>query len=338
MSARTTTPPVQQERWQRELAAAVRCSKVLLERLQLDPALLASEEPIAKPAFPVMVPENYLQRMQPGNPRDPLLLQVLPRTEEQLRLPGFSVDAVGDLEAQQTAGLLQKYHGRVLLITTGACAIHCRYCFRQSFPYSGLPVTTEQWLKAMRAIQADSSISEVILSGGDPLVLTDGRLEKLIQELEQIPHLQRLRIHTRLPIVIPARVTTGLLHLLQRTRLQPFIVIHANHAAELTGDCPAAVQRLVRQGIPILNQAVLLRGVNDTVESLEQLSLGLINLGVTPYYLHQLDRVHGTAHFEVPEVDGRQLIAALAARVPGYAVPRYVREIRGATGKTPVLP
>ncbi len=337
MSVQTPVENRSTHHWQRELACAVRTRSALLQRLQLPEA---SGSPGAADAaaadFPVLVPESYLQRMQPGNPLDPLLLQVLPQDAEMTQLPGFTADAVGDLQAELTPGVLQKYHGRALLVTTGACAVHCRYCFRRSFPYSDLPVSAEQWEQAIRTIQDDDTITEVILSGGDPLLLTDGRLQNLISQLEQIPHLDRLRLHTRLPVVLPSRITAELLDMLQHTRLRSIMVIHANHAAELVGDCRDAIERLVGSGIPVLNQTVLLRQINDNATTLEQLSLTLINLGVMPYYLHQLDRVQGAAHFEVAEQNGRELIDQLSARLPGYAVPRYVREIPGATGKTRV--
>ncbi len=325
--------------WQRELATAVRSGMELRRRLRLPHSDSdSSATPAAESDFPVLVTESYLQRMRPGDPQDPLLLQVLPQHSETQQQPGFRADPVGDLQAELTPGVLQKYYGRALLVTTGACAIHCRYCFRRSFPYADLPVSAEQWQQALRAIQEDTTISEIILSGGDPLLLTDGRLRNLVTQLEQIPHLDRLRIHTRLPIVLPSRITTELLDLLQQSRLQSIMVIHANHAAELAGDCRDAIQRLLRSGIPVLNQTVLLRHINDDADTLEQLSLSLINLGVMPYYLHQLDRVHGAAHFEVPEQQGRQLIEELTARLPGYAVPRYVQEIPGETSKTRISP
>jgi EF-P beta-lysylation protein EpmB len=249
-------------------------------------------------------------------------------------IDGGLMDPVGDLDAQRLPGLLQKYAGRVLLVTTGACAVHCRYCFRRHYPYDTAPKTLAAWQPALDEIAGDESISEVILSGGDPLTLRDSLLASLAERLAEIPHLRRLRVHTRLPLMIPERINDELLEWLRGTRLSPVMVIHANHANELTGDAADAVQRIVAAGIPTLNQTVLLRGINDDVETLAALSERLLDLGGLPYYLHQLDRVAGALHFEVPIERGLELIAALRARLPGYAVPRYVQERAGEASKT----
>ncbi|WP_339909624.1 EF-P beta-lysylation protein EpmB [Symmachiella dynata] len=321
--------------WHRALAAAVRDPDELIDLLGLDDDY---REPARRAArlFPLLVPRNYLERIEPGNPRDPLLLQVLPLAAEETVVDGFSADAVGDAQAHRSPGLLQKYAGRALLITTGACAVHCRYCFRRKFPYGEEPRTLEDWVPAFADIAADSSLHEIILSGGDPLMLTDARLAMFIERLDRIEHLRRLRIHTRLPIVLPQRVTSTLLEMITSTRLTPIVVVHANHAHELQGDCAAALRELVRGGVTVLNQAVLLRDINDTTESQAELCERLVNLGVIPYYLHQLDRVSGAAHFEVPEQTGRVIIAELRERLPGYAVPQFVREIAGELHKTPL--
>jgi EF-P beta-lysylation protein EpmB len=275
--------------------------------------------------------------MRPGDPADPLLRQVLPIGEELHEAPEFLTDPVNDGAARIAPGLLHKYAGRALMIATGTCAVHCRYCFRRHYPYGEEPRRLDDWQAAFESLRADDSIHEVLLSGGDPLVLSDGRLAALFDELAAIPHLRRVRIHSRLPIVLPDRVTGSLLDVLRGTRLQPVMVVHANHPQEIQDDCAESLRRLVAGGVPTLNQAVLLRGVNDDVESLAGLCESLIDLGVIPYYLHQLDRVQGAAHFEVAEDRGRELIEALHARLPGYAVPRYVREEPGAVGKTPLL-
>lgn len=323
--------------WQRQLAGAVRNSNELLTTLGLAGSVSAGAEAAAA-EFPVLVPHSYLFRMRREDPADPLLRQVLAREEEGLEPEGFRVDPVGDDLAQRAPGLLQKYHGRVLLITTGACAVHCRYCFRRHFPYAEAPHRPEDWQPALDLIAADPTIEEVILSGGDPLVLADDRLATLWQRLEAIPHLRRVRLHTRLPIVLPARVTSKLLTLLTTSRLQTVMVVHANHARELVADCAEALRRLVTAGgILVFNQAVLLAGVNDSVTALEDLSQVLIRLGIIPYYLHQLDRVLGAAHFEVPVSRGLELMEALRARVPGYALPRYVREVAGEKAKQPLF-
>jgi len=320
--ARQATGP-QVSTWQQALKDAIRDPAVLCQELEL-PLELASRA--AAQDFPLFAPRSYVARMQKGNPRDPLLLQVLPLDEETRERHDFSVDPVGDAAASLQPGLLHKYAGRVLMVTTGACAVHCRYCFRRHFPYADSPRSVEAWQPAIEQIAADCSIHEVILSGGDPLTLVDRTLSQLAEQIAAIPHVRRLRVHTRLPLMIPERVTPELLAWLTGTRLATVVVIHANHAAELAG---TAVRRLVQAGIPVLNQAVLLRGVNDTVEAQAELSERLIDLGVIPYYLHQLDRVQGAAHFEVPISEGLALMEQLRQRLPGYAIPRYVQEIAG---------
>jgi EF-P beta-lysylation protein EpmB len=321
--------------WQQSLSEAIRDPALLLRRLGLSSDLLRGARQAAE-TFPLLVPESYLQRMQPGDPRDPLLLQVLPQLAELDQSPGFSDDPLEESVATLSPGVLHKYAGRALLVVTGTCAIHCRYCFRREYPYQSSPRSLDDWAASLSAIESDSTISEVILSGGDPLVLTDRRLFELIGILERMPHLTRLRIHTRLPIVLPQRVTSALLNGLAGSRLQPILVVHANHPREIVGDCADALRQIVRSGVPTLNQAVLLRGINDDDDVLAELSERLINLGVMPYYLHQLDRVHGAAHFEVPIETGRALIAELQARLPGYAVPKYVQEITGDASKRPL--
>jgi EF-P beta-lysylation protein EpmB len=271
--------------------------------------------------------------MKKGDPRDPLLLQVLPLGAELENPASFSADPVGDLAAEKTAGLLQKYDRRALLITTGACAIHCRYCFRRHFPYSEGPRSVEQWEPALDILRDDENLDEVILSGGDPLTLVDVHLAELAERLAEIPHLRRLRIHTRLPIMIPQRVNDELLRWLRGTRLAPIMVVHANHTNEIDGAVAKSLGKLVDAGIPVLNQSVLLRGINDTASALIELSRRLVDLRVMPYYLHQLDRVQGAAHFEVPVCKGLELIEVMREHLPGYAVPRYVQEVAGDAGK-----
>lgn len=321
--------------WHRSLAQAVRDPDELINLLRLPDEFREPARRAAK-LFPLLVPRSFLARMRPGDPHDPLLLQVLPLGAEEHVVAGFTDDAVGDGEAHRAPGLLQKYAGRALLIATGACAIHCRYCFRRSYPYGDEPRRMADWQPAFDMLAADQTIHEAILSGGDPLMLTDQRLAEIVSRLEAIPHLTRLRVHSRLPIVLPERVTETLVDILLSNRLTPIMVVHANHPRELAGTCAAALRRLVRSGITVLNQAVLLRGVNDDTDVLTDLSERLINLGVVPYYLHQLDRVAGTAHFEVSEETGRELIAELRRRLPGYAVPQFVREIPGEASKTPI--
>lgn len=321
--------------WHRALAEAVRDPDELIDLLRLPDEFREPARRAAK-LFPLLVPRSFLTRMKPGDPRDPLLLQVLPLGAEEQVVDGFTDDAVGDSEAHRASGLLQKYAGRALMIATGACAIHCRYCFRRAYPYGDEPRRMADWQPAFDVLAADETIHEAILSGGDPLMLTDQRLAEIVSRLEAIPHLTRIRVHSRLPIVLPERVTETLVDILLSNRLTPIMVVHANHPRELEGTCAAALRRLVRSGITVLNQAVLLRGINDNADTLTELSERLINLGVIPYYLHQLDRVAGTAHFEVCEETGRELIAELRQRLPGYAVPQFVREIPGEASKTPL--
>lgn len=318
--------------WRDELRLAVREPAQLIAALDL-PCDLVEPARRAAAGFPLFAPWPYIERMQPGDPRDPLLAQVLPLSAELDSPQGFTSDPVGDGQATLGPGLLQKYASRALLVTTGACAVHCRYCFRRHFPYSAGPRSPQDWQPAIERIAADPTIDEVILSGGDPLTLVDEHLAELAERIAAVPHIRRLRIHTRLPIVIPQRVTSELIDWLRGTRLAPIMVVHANHASELDDATAAALSRLVDGGIPVLNQSVLLAGVNDSAETLIDLSRRLVNLRVIPYYLHQLDRVQGAAHFEVPVERGLVLIDELRRALPGYAVPRYVQEIAGAAHK-----
>lgn len=318
--------------WRTELKQAVRNPAQLLAALDLPLELTAAAE-LAAESFPLFAPWSYIRRMTHGKLDDPLLRQVLPLGDELADVAGFEQDAVGDSAAVKSAGLLQKYHGRALLITTGACAIHCRYCFRRHYPYSTSPRSVDDWEPALDLIRANASIEEVLLSGGDPLTLVDRTLGELAERLAAIPHLKRLRIHTRLPIVIPQRVTGELLDWLCGTRLTPVMIVHANHAQEIDVEVADSLARLIDSGVPVLNQAVLLRGVNDSAAALVDLSKRLVDLRVMPYYLHQLDRVAGAAHFEVPVAHGLQLMNEIRQQLPGYAVPRYVQEIAGEPHK-----
>lgn len=324
-------------RWQQALARAVRDPAELLQLLQLDPALLPAARAAAK-LFPLRVPRGYVARMRCGDPTDPLLAQVLPLAAECEDAPGFLDDPVGDLAAMTDNGVLHKYHGRVLLITTGACAINCRYCFRRHFPYPDASAGGQRWRSALDYLAAHPEVDEVILSGGDPLALSDRRLDDLVRRLEAIPHLKRLRVHSRLPIVLPERVDEAMLAWFTGSRLQPVMVVHANHPNELDDDTNAALRRLCTAGATVLNQTVLLRGVNDDTAVLARLSERLFAAGALPYYLHLLDRVRGAAHFEVQATQARQLAAELAARLPGYLVPKLVQELAGEPNKTLIAP
>lgn len=312
---------------------AIRNSKELCEALNL--SLEAVQTSIdGESQFPVFVPLEFLRRMRRGDAHDPLLLQVLPRSEESVVDPDFNHDPVGDGQMERAPGLLHKYHGRVLLMVSGACGVHCRYCFRRHYPYATAPKSIERWLPALDYIRNDSSIHEVILSGGDPLTVVDEHLAQLVELCEAIPHLTRLRIHTRLPVVIPQRVDQNLCRWLEKTRLSKWVVLHINHPREIDDHLTEAISRLQRTGSTVLNQAVLLRGINDSVEVLESLCERLVDCGVLPYYLHQLDRVSGATHFETDRANGLAIMDELARRLPGYAVPKYVAEIAGEQSKS----
>ena len=322
-------------RWQQALREAVRDPRELLDLLGLDRlAPRLSDEAMVQ--FPLRVPRGFVARMRHGDPSDPLLRQVLPLDDEMRPMPGFGLDAVGDGAAKTAPGVIQKYRGRALLVATGSCAIHCRYCFRRHFPYAEETAARDGWREAVDRIRRDASIEEVLLSGGDPLSLSNGKLAELTGALADIPHLRRLRIHSRLPIVVPERVDDGLMGWLTALPWPVTLVVHANHANEFDGTVDAALGRLRAAGVHLLNQAVLLRGVNDSVDALGALSERGFAAGVLPYYLHQLDRVAGVAHFEVDDAHARALHAGLAARLSGYLVPRLVREIPGDTGKRPL--
>jgi EF-P beta-lysylation protein EpmB len=321
--------------WQQALAQAIRQPETLLTELGLTPAQIPSGIDTANP-FPMRVPRGYVARMRPGDPHDPLLLQVLPRHLESTPQPGFLLDPVGDDAATASPGLLQKYAGRVLLVTTGACPIHCRYCFRRHYPYADNQPEDRAWTEAINHIAADKSINEVILSGGDPLSLSNERLAEISSALSHIPHIRRLRIHTRMPIVLPERVESGLLDWLGQLPWQTVLVTHCNHANEIDDSVRRAMADLKQAQVTLLNQSVLLKGVNSQVNTLGTLSETLFEAGIMPYYLHMLDRVLGAAHFEVDEATAVRLIKELQARLPGYLVPRLVREIAGEACKTPV--
>jgi EF-P beta-lysylation protein EpmB len=325
--------------WQRELSHAITQPDALISALGLDPALLTGARAGAG-SFSLRVPRSYLARMRRGDARDPLLRQVLPLQDELREQAGYEPDPLQERTATRAPNLLQKYQGRALLITTQACAIHCRYCFRREFPYSDQHEEpgSGRWHAALEAIAADRAIEEIILSGGDPLSLADSRLRSLTDALQGIPHLRRLRVHTRQPIVLPSRVDQGLLAWLTSVRLPIVFVLHTNHANEIDADVRAACARLRGAGVMLLNQSVLLRGVNDDVETLAELSRALFESGVAPYYLHLPDRVRGTAHFDVPEATARHLVSELTARLSGYLVPRLVREVPGARSKTAAYP
>lgn len=331
MISRTATH-CQIPEWQREMAQALTDPEQLLRSLDLPLSLLPGARAAAR-KFGLRVPLPYLELMRKGDPDDPLLRQILPIGDELCEAPGFSDDPVGDCKAAQGAGVISKYQGRSLLIANAACAVHCRFCFRRAFPYSAHLAARNNWRDALAILRKRADTSEVILSGGDPLVLDDAHLSRLIAALEAIPHLRRLRIHTRLPVVIPRRITPALIRLLGRTRLRMVLVLHFNHPRELDGEVSAMLDRL-RPVVTLLNQSVLLRGVNDDSGTLSRLSEHLFDTGVLPYYLHLLDHVQGAAHFLVTEDVAQRLMTELRFKLPGYLTPRLVKEQEGAPAKT----
>lgn len=326
--------------WQTAMKRAIRCSGQLCRELGIPVAETGGHEsgghdkPQGEQSFPTFVPREYLSRIRPGDPSDPLLKQVLPVAEEDAEADGFVGDPVGDLASMAAPGLLHKYKGRALLITSAACGVHCRYCFRREFPYATAGSRTASWQPALDYLREHREIHEVLLSGGDPLTVTDEKLADLMGEIESIPHIARLRLHSRLPVVIPQRITPELVSRLSLSRLAVWFVIHANHPNELDDAVLGRVGMLVDAGIPVLNQAVLLRGVNDDPNVLSELCVKLVDHRIQPYYLHQLDRVRGSAHFEVPVSQGLRIMEQLRATLPGYALPTYVTEEAGMDSKT----
>ena len=322
--------------WQQQLSEAFNTIEGLCDYLQLSSDALPISVAAAK-NFPLRVPLSFAACIEKGNPHDPLLRQVLPVYDETRHFPGYTSDPVGDLPAAAQTGVIHKYQGRVLLINTGSCAINCRYCFRRNFPYAELQLGKQQEEAAIAYIASDDSITEVILSGGDPLLLNDARLAKLIAQLNDIKQLKRIRIHSRLPIVLPARITDALVNMLSNSRKQIVVVVHCNHANEINSRVITACQRLKNNGITLLNQSVLLKGVNDNADVLSHLSERLFAMGIMPYYLHLLDKATGTAHFEVFEEDALTLVKHIKDRLPGYLVPKLVKEQAGAASKLAIF-
>jgi len=330
----TTTQPDSLPDWRQSLRDAVTDPRELLALVGLPQ--LAERLPANDADFALKVPRGFIARMRHGDPHDPLLLQVLPQRAELADAPGFTDDAVGDLDAVAAHGVLHKYEGRTLLIAAGSCAVNCRYCFRRHFPYAEELAAAHAWREAIDCLAKGNSIREVILSGGDPLVLSTQKLTDFTEALRGVPQVIRLRIHSRLPVVLPERIDDAFCAWLSALAVQRVVVLHANHPNELDVSVEAACARLRQAGATLLNQSVLLRGVNDDADALTGLSERLFACGVLPYYLHQLDRVRGTAHFEVSDARARALVDSLRARLPGYLVPRLVRELPGENAKLPV--
>lgn len=322
--------------WQKALADVITDLDELCALLQLNPTQFNSDHAIVD--FALRVPRCFVARMKKGDLKDPLLLQALPQAEEMQLTPGYTQDPLQEKKANPIPGLLHKYHGRVLLLIAGSCAINCRYCFRRHFSYKENTPGKIGWDVALNYIAENPLISEVIYSGGDPLLAKDEILAAITQKIAAIPHVTTVRIHTRLPIVIPDRVTDTLLNWLTNTRLKPVVVVHCNHANEIDVHVEQAIQRLLKAGIVVLNQAVLLQGVNDSAETLIALSKRLFAVGVLPYYLHLLDPVQGTAHFTVAALDAKKILGEMTNKLPGYLVPKLVQEKAGMLAKCSLLP
>lgn len=304
-----------------------------LLKIDTDENLTAGRE--AKRLFPLRVPRSFAARMQPGDPNDPLLRQVITTPQEFIAAPGFTTDPLEE-QSSVVPGLLHKYRNRALLLVKGGCAVNCRYCFRRHFPYAENQGNKRNWQGALDYIAAHPELDEIIFSGGDPLMAKDPELDWLLEQLEAIPHIKRLRIHSRLPIVIPARITDKLVARFARSSLQILLVNHINHAQEIGDDFRAAMATLRQAGVTLLNQSVLLRGVNDDAQTLAELSNALFDAGVMPYYLHVLDKVQGAAHFMVSDDEARLIMRELLTLVSGYMVPKLAREIGGEPSKTPL--
>ncbi|WP_181901779.1 EF-P beta-lysylation protein EpmB [Thalassotalea euphylliae] len=320
--------------WQKELADVVTDPRELLELLAIDPEQYL-EHFNARKLFPVRVPRPFISRMQKGDINDPLLRQVMPLSDEFTELDGFVSDPLGEHETA-AEGLLHKYTHRVLMIVKSGCAVNCRYCFRRHFPYQDNSPNKARWQQALDYIAERSEINEVIFSGGDPLMANDQHLQWLIEQISAIPHVTRLRIHTRLPVVIPARITDSLVNMLANTRLKATMVFHINHPNEIDQRVEQAIEKLRAKRIPLFNQNVLLKGVNDDVQTLAELSERLFDSGIQPYYLFLLDKVKGATHFDISEARAIRIVNELMTILPGYLMPKLVREIAGEPNKTPI--
>ena len=325
------------QNWQSQMSDLITSPEELLKELQLSPEYLLSGAILASQQFKLRVPRAFVGKMKLGDAHDPLLLQVLPHHLELEEHAGFVTDPLGEEQANQLPGVLHKYKTRFLLTLTGACAIHCRYCFRRHFPYQENLPKNEDWLNIKTYLESQLDINEVILSGGDPLTLSNRKLALWIERLESLKQIKILRIHSRVPIVIPERIDTELVSLLKNSRLRIILVIHSNHPAELDNLTCSKLAHLAKHNILVLNQAVLLKGVNDSAQTLVDLSYRLFEAQVLPYYLHVLDKVKGAHHFDLGAEKIDQIYKDVLASLPGYLVPKLVREVAGEKNKTPLF-
>lgn len=330
-------PPQSDKNWQQVLAEAITDPQQLIQQLKLPKNLLPQVQSASQP-FALRVPQPFIDLIEPGNPKDPLLLQVLPQASELVAQPGYFSDPLHEADSNPHQGIIHKYHGRLLLMISGGCAVNCRYCFRRHFPYQQNQLGSTQWQQALDYLRQHPEVDEVIFSGGDPLATPDNRLSQMLDDLEQLPQLKRLRIHSRLPVVIPQRLTGQLTQRLSQSRLQCVLVLHINHPNEISQPLRQYLAPLRKAGITLLNQSVLLKHVNDDSQTLIQLSEQLFAAGVLPYYLHLLDPVEGAAHFDIPADQAQHLAGQLTARLPGYLVPKLTQEQPGKAAKVQLLP
>lgn len=323
-----------EQNWLKQLANGISDPAKLLEKLEIDPSPWRDGF-AARKLFAQRVPQSFVDRMEKGNPKDPLLRQVLPLSEEFEVHEGYSSDPLEEQD-NEIPGLLHKYRNRALMIVKGGCAVNCRYCFRRHFPYQDNKSGKQAWAQSLEYIAQQPELNEVIFSGGDPLMAKDDELQWLIERIAQIPHIKRLRIHSRLPVVIPARITDELCQILRDSRLQVILVTHINHANELSSELGSQLFKLKQSGVTLLNQSVLLKDINDSVDALVDLSEALFDAGVLPYYLHVLDKVQGAAHYFVSDEEAKTIMRGVITRVSGYLVPKLTREIGGRPSKTPL--
>lgn len=325
-----------ESQWQKELKQSFTRPEELLTFLNLDPQQYEQDSK-ARKLFNMRVPRHFAKLMNKSDPNDPLLLQVLPSKQEFVEEIGFIADPLQEHEAKKP-GLLHKYQSRVLLMFKTGCAVNCRYCFRRHFPYADNSINKQKLEEALRYIASEPEINEVILSGGDPLMADDKTVEWFLRECEKLTQLKRFRIHTRLPVVLPSRLTNRLIEVLANSPLKAIVVLHINHKNEISNELSLACHAMKLAGITVLNQAVLLKGINDHVDHQVELSEALFDSDILPYYLHLFDKVKGASHFYTSDLEAGEIYQQMLARLPGFLVPKLVREIGGETSKTPVLP
>ncbi|WP_409419862.1 EF-P beta-lysylation protein EpmB [Marinomonas sp. RS-M-Aa-14] len=323
--------------WSQHLSQALTSLPELVEHLGL-PKSLAQQGVEAHQSFKLLVPRPYLSRMEYGNPQDPLLLQILPSAAEMQKVIGYTKDPLEEADHNPQKAIVHKYKRRLLVITTGTCAVNCRYCFRRHFPYGDNQLAQAEWQSVIDYVKHHPEINEIILSGGDPLMMKDALLANKVRKLEALPQIKRLRIHSRLPVVIPERVCTEMIDWIQASRLDIVMVWHINHANEVDHELTLAAAKLKQAGVTLLNQGVLLKGINDSVEAQVNLSETVFAAGILPYYMFTLDPVEGAAHFDIHIEDAQRLMGKVAAELPGYLVPRLAKEIPGKPGKTVFAP